>query len=155
MEGGFTESREIYIAFWGKRAFRGFCKAFLSVLVLGKVPLGCFSPIPRLPFSSLLCLTVSPPSPTPPQPSPGHPPHRTLCLHTEGTVYFHSLSRLIGSVRKAKMEVRLILVISFYNKQMNKKTHRLFVEKSVLSLPPEHHVLQDICASSLLDPRVL
>lgn len=123
--------------FWGK-----------SLLAVSPPSLDSLSP-------PVLCLTVSPPSPIPPQPSPGHPPHRTLCLHTEGTVYFHSLSRLIGSVRKAKMEVRLILVISFYNKQMNKKTHRLFVEKSVLSLPPEHHVLQDICASSLLDPRVL
>lgn len=61
MEGGFTENKETYIAFWGKRAFREFCKAFLSVLVLGKVPLGCFSP-PFLDFLSppILCLTALP-----------------------------------------------------------------------------------------------
>lgn len=94
-EGGFTENKETYIAFWGKRAFREFCKTFLSVLVLGKVPLGCFSP-PFLDFLSppVLCLTALPgllSFPYSPQPSPGHAPRRTLCSHTEGAVYFSFL----------------------------------------------------------------
>lgn len=140
MEGGFTENRETYIAFWGKRASREFCKAFLNVLVLGKVPLGCFSPIPRFPLSSPLSsvLCLSPLLPLLPHRPPQAILHIALSACTQREPYtFHSLSRLIGSLRKAKTEARLILVTGLYNKQTNKKAYRPFVEKSVLS-PPQN-----------------
>lgn len=36
MEGGFTENKETYIAFWGKRAFRKFCRPFSVYWFWGK-----------------------------------------------------------------------------------------------------------------------
>lgn len=97
------------------------------------------SPIPRLPFSSYSlsdCSSWSPFLPLLPHSPPQAILHIVLSARTRRELYtFHSLSRFILSLRKAKWKRDYILGISLYNKQTNKKTYWLFVEKSFLSLP--------------------
>lgn len=96
----------------GQKSLQRILQGLSQCTGFGESPSWLFlSPIPRLPFSSYSlpdCSSWSPFLPLLPHSPPQAILHIVLSAHTQRELYtFHSLSRLILSLRKAKMETRL------------------------------------------------